>query len=301
MHRTRLLLLMAVHVGLAACTYVFSKHAVNGFPDSAALTMARALGAALVFMALTGGGAIPRPHFSPREWLRVLVLGVLLVPLNQYFFLKGLRQTVPSHPALFYALTPLGVLILAAIQRRKRPPSHHIVGVAMALLGVVTVLRPWESGSLATELRAGDFWNLCAVVCWVFYTAWAGRFCQDHDPRVLTAWSLILGALAMLPLGGPALAAMDFSAVTFLGWSSLAWLVIVTSVVMMQLWNLLLRHLSPEQVAICANAQPPATALLSALLAGMGALAGPQDLGPLFWLGMMLILAGSWQLQRFRS
>ncbi len=298
MSRTSLFMLMAAHVGLAACTYVFSKHAVLAFPDPAALTLARALGAALVLTGLSGW-AIPRPRFSAREWLRLFLFGVLLVPLNQYFFLKGLRQTVPSHPALFYALTPLGVLVLAAAQRRRRPPTPHIVGVALALLGVVIVLRPWQSGAFAAELRAGDFWNLCAVVCWVFYTAWAGRICHDHDPRVVTAWSLILGALAMAPLGGPALAAMDLSAMTVSGWLALVWLILVTSVVMMQLWNLLLRHLSPEQVAICANAQPPATALLSASLAWMGGLPGPQDLGAFFWLGMALILAGTWQLQRY--
>ena len=37
-------------------------------------------------------------------------------------------------------------------------------------------------------------------------------------------------------------------------------------------WNLLLRHLEPEEVAICTNAQPPATAGLAAVLAWTGLL-----------------------------
>ena len=37
---------------------------------------------------------------------------------------------------------------------------------------------------------------------------------------------------------------------------------------MMLLWNQMLKRLAPVQVAVCANAQPAATALLGAVLAG---------------------------------
>ena len=45
-------------------------------------------------------------------------------------------------------------------------------------------------------------------------------------------------------------------------------------------------------VAICTNAQPPTTAALSALMAGVGLLSSDQDLGFIFWLGMALIVTG---------
>jgi drug/metabolite transporter (DMT)-like permease len=66
----------------------------------------------------------------------------------------------------------------------------------------------------------------------------------------------------------------------------------MTSVVMLLAWNLLLRHLGPVEVAICTNAQPPATAGLSALLAGVGVLSSHQDLTSLFWLGTALVIMG---------
>ena len=98
MRRTSLYALMATHVILAAGTYVFGKAAAVGFPNAETLTLARALGAALLLLLLTGW-VIPRPQFTIKEWLRILGFGILLVPLNQYSFLRGLRHTVPSHPA----------------------------------------------------------------------------------------------------------------------------------------------------------------------------------------------------------
>jgi drug/metabolite transporter (DMT)-like permease len=283
--------LMVTHVILASGTYVFGKEAAVGFADPGALTLARALGAAVCLLLLTGW-AIPRPHFSAGEWLRVLALGIILVPVNQYTFLRGLKHTVPSHPALLYALTPLGVLLLASALNRALPSRRKVGGLLIALLGVVIVLRPWEQGQAIAEIREGDIWVLIGVAAWVVYTVAAGRTCEDHDPRVVTAWSLILGAVAMAPIAGPSLLTMDYGAVHVRAWLGLAYLVVMTSVVMLLAWNLLLRHLGPVEVAICTNAQPPATAGLSAFLAGLGMLSSHQDLTSLFWLGTALVIIG---------
>lgn len=288
---------MAAHVSLAAGTYIFGKQAAVAFGNPAALTMARALGAALLLLALSRW-TVPRPRFSRRQWMALAGLGTLLVPVNQYCFLKGLQHTVPSHPALLYALTPLGVLLASSLLQRRLPPRGRMLGVLAALLGVTILLRPWQQGTSAQELRAGDLWIVCSLVSWVLYTVAASRLCQDHDPRAVTSWSLVLGALIMAPWGGPDLAVVDLARIPPSGWISLAWLILITSVLLMQLWNRLLRHLEPELVAICTNAQPPVTALLAALLAHLGLLDAEQDLGPLFWLGSALILAGTWLVQR---
>lgn len=297
MKRFTLYGLMVLHVGFAAGTYVFSKKAAVGFSNPEALTLARALGAAVIFLLLSGW-AIPKPRFGVKDWTKIIGLGILLVPANQYCFLRGLQYTVPSHPALFYALTPLGVLLMVTTLRRQLPPLEKTIGVLLALAGVVIVLRPWEAGEFSSELRSGDFWVLAGVLCWIIYTVAARGMCRDHDPRVVTAWSLIAGALAMTPLAGHDLLTLNFAALEAGAWLGLAWLVMITSVTMMLVWNILLRHLEPVAVAICANAQPPATAALSALLAWAGLLASDQDLGLLFFLGMVLVISGVWLVQR---
>jgi drug/metabolite transporter (DMT)-like permease len=289
--KTSIYSLMATHVVLASGTYVFAKAAAVGFPDAETLTLARALGAALILLLLTGW-VIPKPRFDTKEWLRILLFGILLVPVNQYMFLRGLRHTVPSHPALFYALTPLGVLILTSGLSRSMPLKRKILGVLLALVGVFIILRPWEVGEAIKELRSGDLWVLAAMFAWVLYTVLAGRTCQNHDPRVVTAWSLILGAVAMTPIGGYSLLTMDYGTIPLAAWAGLAYMIVLTSVTMLLVWNVLLRYLGPVEVAICTNAQPPTTAALSALMATVGLLSSEQDLGLLFWLGMITILTG---------
>ncbi len=291
MTRISLYALMALHVACSSGSYIFGKAAAVGFEDPAVLTLARALGAAIIFL-LGTGTLIPRPRFTSREWLQLLGFAFLLVPFNQYCFLRGLQHTVPSHPALFYALTPLGVLTLDSLLSARRPPGFKFAGVGLALAGVVFILRPWEGGETFSQIRTGDFWIMGAVLSWMIYTVVVQPICRRHDPRTVTAWSLIIGAALMLPVAGKDLASLPLETIPLTVWLSLAWLTVITSVVMMQLWNLLLRNLTPVEVAICTNAQPPTTVLLAAAMAAVGFLDRQPDLGPLFFAGMLMVLGG---------
>jgi drug/metabolite transporter (DMT)-like permease len=287
---------MGTHVSLAAGTYVVGKPAATGFGDPAALSLARGLLASALCLALTGW-AVPRPRFSRREWFEVLALGTLLVPLNQYLFLVGLRDTVPSHAALIYAMTPAGVLLAQAAIERRTPPRAWIVGVALALAGVALVLEPWAQDESLAAVRRGDLAILAGLVIWIAYTLWASRLARRTDPRTVTVWTLVLGTAVFLPFAGATLARTDLSVVPAEAWWGLLWLAAVTSTVMMLLWNSLLRRLAPVQVAICANAQPAATALLAALLSAIGYLEGDQRLGWLFWAGTAMVVGGVVLLQ----
>ena len=168
---------MVLHVIFAAGTFIFSKAAAVSFANPMVLTVTRGLGSAVIFLMFTGW-KIPRPDFTLKEWLGLLGLGVLLVPLNQYCFLKGLELTVPGHSAIFYAMTPLGVLLLSSIRVGKMPSLRKIFGIFIAFSGVVIILKPWVSGAQISEMRTGDLWLICAVFCWVLYTVLASDICR---------------------------------------------------------------------------------------------------------------------------
>jgi len=291
---------MVLHVLGAAGTFILSKAAAVSFANPLVLTVCRGLGCAVIFLVFTGW-KIPRPDFTLKEWFRLLVLGALLVPLNQYCFLKGLELSVPGHSALLYAMTPIGVLLLSSVRIKKIPSFQKLFGVLIAFSGVMVVLRPWASAGQVSELRIGDLWLIGAVFSWVLYTVMASDICRKKNAVMVTAWSLILGVLIMLPLAAGPFLRFDFSAVSTAGWFGLGYMIVITSTVMMILWNVLLQHLTPVQVAITTNAQPPATTLLVALAAAAGFLSGDQDLGLMFILGMALSLSGVIMTQRTRD
>jgi len=295
-----LYLFMVLHVLGAAGTFILSKAAAISFANPLVLTVSRGLGCAVIFLVFTGW-KIPKPDFTLKEWFLLLWLGVLLVPLNQYSFLKGLELSVPGHSALLYAMTPIGVLLLSSIRVKKMPSLRKFSGVFLAFSGVIIVLRPWASGGQVSELRTGDLWLIGAVFSWVLYTILASDICKKKNAVMVTAWSLILGVLIMLPIAAVPMMTFDFSAVSNAGWFGLGYMIVITSSVMMILWNILLQHLTPVQVAITTNAQPLATTLLVAVASAAGYLSGDQDLGVMFILGMVLSLSGVMIIQKARD
>lgn len=300
MNKNYLYLFMGLHVLSAAGTFIFSKAAAVSFANPMVLTFSRGIGAAVILL-LFSGWKIPKPDFTLKEWFWLLGFGVLLVPLNQYCFLKGLEHTVPGHSALLYAMTPLGVLLLSSVRTGKIPSLQKLSGIFIAFSGVMVILRPWESGPQLGELRIGDLWLILAVSCWVVYTVLASDICKKKNTLTVTAWSLILGVLAMLPMAAGQMITFDFSAVSEAGWFGLGYMIVITSIVMMMLWNILLKHLTPVQVAIITNAQPPCTILLAAVTAAVGLLPGNQDIGPMFIMGMVLSLSGVIMIQKARN
>lgn len=300
MSKINIYILMFLHVFLSAGTYIFGKTAALAFPDPLIITAYRAFGAMFIFILLTGR-FIPKPEFTKKDWINVFLLGVLLVPLNQYCFLYGMQYTVPSHPAIFYSLTPIGVLICSSIIRLKLPGVLQIAGIVLSFTGVLIILRPWESGASAQELRSGDIWILGAVLSWIIYTVFAGYMCKKYDAVAVTSWSLILGAVLVVPVVIHSFFNVEFSLIPLKAWMSLTWLIVVTSVVMMLVWNILLKNLDPVKVAISSNLQPPATVLLAVLLSFTGFLESNQDTGVIFFAGMVLILTGVTILQFIKS
>jgi len=80
--KKNLYLFMVLHVFFAAGTFIFSKAAAVSFANPMVLTVSRGIGSALIFLLFTGW-MIPKPVFTPGAWLRLLGLGILLVPMNQ--------------------------------------------------------------------------------------------------------------------------------------------------------------------------------------------------------------------------
>ncbi|MBN1981473.1 MAG: DMT family transporter [Chitinivibrionales bacterium] len=288
--------LMGLHLCLAAGTYVFSKPAAVEFNNPLFLTTVRSCGA-LVLLLFMAPLIIPKPMFSLREWCAIIGCGILLVPLNQYTFLIGLQQTAPSHPALLYALTPVFVMLITALREKKSPRLQDISAIMLALGGVVCMLRPWQNNTDVAVLRSGDLWLLAAVLCWALYTSYAKTLFHNRSSITITAWSLIAGALCMIAVGFHSYTGVDFSAISTKGWFGLLWLVTITSVSMMFLWNYLLKRLTALQVSVSTNAQPVATALLCALFYQLGFLTTQQDFSIYFFVAVVCVCGGVIMLQ----
>lgn len=252
---------LLLQTAISAGTYLTAKYALAylGWP---ALVMLRNLGGAALLAALVM--ASPGPAWPPRPVARrVLLLGLLVIPLNQSLFIAGLAYTTPAHASLMYTLTPLFVLLLSVLTKVERLEGPKVVGVALALAGAAMVVLERSAGASSEGPRHGDLLILAAVVAWALYTVLGRRLVHEHGPLKATAWSMIAGTVMFLPVGAPAMARVAPASLPAGVWAALAFLVVFTSVVSYLAWSYALRWLVPSRVAVFSNLQPVVTAALS--------------------------------------
>jgi len=259
-------LVMLLHSVLSAGTYLAAKRALGELsPFEVALVRFSLAGA--FYAALLWRNRVPVPR---RDLLALAALGIVAIPVNQGLFLYGLSLTTPGHGALLYALTPVFVFLLARWRLGEKATALKVTGVAVAFGGVVVVLvgRGAVGLEVAGPALLGDLLILLAVVAWAVFAVAGKVYAERHGVLTMTGIAITIGSAVYLPFG---LALSDLSAfgrVSPAGWASLAYLVVLTSVVAYLLYYWALRRVEASRVAIWSNTQPVLTAALAWALHG---------------------------------
>lgn len=273
---------LLLQTAISGGTYLVAKRALTEVPVST-LVLWRFIVSGVVFALLVA--ALPGPALPPRRAVvPALALGFLTGPLNQGLFFAGLTRSTAAHASLLYALTPIGVYLYSVLRGRELPSTRAGLGLSLAFCGALVLL-------LAHGLRAlsgvfvGDLLILGAVTAWVLYTAEGKAFIGEHGALRATAWSMIAGALWLLPTAPWVLHPAFILGAGPVVKGSILYLALLTSVLSYFLWYWALGRTDASKVAVFSNLQPVVTALAAWLVLG-------ERIGWEVVVGGALVLAG---------
>ena len=283
-------LAMLLHSAISAGTYLAAKRALAELsPFEVAL--ARFVLAGAVYAALL---LARPPRVARRDLAGLAALGFVAIPLNQGLFLGGLSLTTPGHAALLYATTPVFVFLIGAWCGEERATPRKLAGIGVAFAGVAVVLASRGQLSGAGDARAGlagDVLVLLAVMAWAVYVVFGKAYVGRYGVVTTTGLTIVIGTLLYVPLGLAVSREASFRAVSPVGWASVAYLVILTSVVAYLVYYWSLARAEASRVAIWSNTQPVLTALLAWAIHG-------DPLTGAFLAGGALVIAGVALTQR---
>jgi len=283
-------LAMLLHSAISAGTYLAAKRALAELsPFEVAL--ARFVLAGAVYAALL---LARPPRVARRDLAGLAALGFVAIPLNQGLFLGGLSLTTPGHAALLYATTPVFVFLIGAWRGEERATPRKLAGIGVAFAGVAVVLASRGQLSGAGDARAGvagDVLVLLAVMAWAVYVVFGKAYVGRYGVVTTTGLTIVIGTLLYVPLGLAVSREASFRAVSPVGWASVAYLVILTSVVAYLVYYWSLARAEASRVAIWSNTQPVLTALLAWAIHG-------DPLTGAFLAGGALVIAGVALTQR---
>lgn len=167
-------------------TYILTTDMLPHHP--ALVATIRALGGALFLLAL--GPALP-----PAGWMgRMIVLGTLNTGVFFGLFFIGAMRLTGGVAAIFQALGPIMVLLLAWVMLNRRPTTMQFISVIMGLIGVALVVL--KSGASI------DIIGVIAMVGCVSALSLGGILMNiwgipPMDFRAFTGWQLLIGGIEL--------------------------------------------------------------------------------------------------------
>jgi drug/metabolite transporter (DMT)-like permease len=179
-----------------------------------ALALGRWIVAALVLGAFCAAELRDKRLALRAEWKQLLVLGALGMWVCGAFVYIGARTTSAVNIGLLYAASPVLIALASALWLREHLGARQLLGVALALAGVLHILLrgDWPA-LLRLHINPGDAWVAVAVICWTIYSL------------LLRAWPSAFGALARLTLIAAAgiLVLLPFTVIEAVAWSPSEW------------------------------------------------------------------------------
>ena len=275
--------LASLSTSLGGVTVVLTRFVVAE-TDPLTLVFAR-YGIAALFLAVLLPFTTRIPRIARRDLLVISLLGVVMFTGFPYFMARALEDTTAAHGGLVFATMPLMTIALGALVRVEPLTKLKSLAVLVALAGTVAAISE-RVGPAAPNALAGDLFMLLAVIIAAAYNVFSRRFLIRYGAMTITAWTMLLGSLALMGLaftvGGAAHGSLDFS---LEGWIIVIGLAIPGAALMTFAYGKALELITPMSAAITVGLNP-----VTAILLGAVVLDEPITLRVL--AGFVLIVAG---------
>lgn len=192
---------------------------------------------------------------------------------------------LPSHQvALFTATTPIYVVLVNGLMKKKLPPLHLAAAVLAAIGGAGILWKGYsaDNGEL-TGIILVQLSNLCFAAGQIAYASLKDSWFKGGEASSF-AYAYAGALLVTVPTGLPAGLAC-WREISTVQWWLLAYLGVIASGVCFFLWNYGARRVTPVKLAVMNNLKIPLAAFTSLVLFG------ESTSIPLLALGSVLILA----------
>ena len=205
-------------------------------------------------------------NLNRAQWGQLLALGVVFYAVAQGAQYLSLVYLSLATTSLIINLTTVTVAGFGLFLLSEAPTRLQWIGIILNLSGIALFFYPpaFTSGA--------GLGIAIAMVCMLANAAGTimGRKLNrlgSIPPLVITAISMVIGALMMLGVG---LAAEGIPTISLGNWAAIGWMAVVNTAFAFTLWNYTQRSLQASETSIIANLMTVFIAILGWIFVGEG-------------------------------
>lgn len=233
----------------------------------------------------------PQQRFAHPDWRKLAITALCGITFNQFFFIAGLSRTSVAHMAVFIALTPILVLVLAAAMGQERFTVAKVSGMLVAMAGVLALELSNRNAGVATPF--GDFLAFLGTLAFSIYTVVGKDLTVRYGSIPMNMLAYAIGSVTLLPLSWVNRDSFHPAQISATAWLSLAYMVVFSSVIAYLVYYYALAYMPASRLSAFTYVEPVLAAILGYLMLGE----------PVTWalaVAGAMVLAGVWVAERAR-
>lgn len=257
MKNSRVLALLAAFGASAiyGVNHTIAKGLMPTYIEPFGFILLRVTGAAFLFWLISFFA--PKEKIARSDWPRILGCTIFGMVINMLFFFKGLSLSTPINSSVIITLSPVMVLILAAILIGERITLLKSLGIIIGMAGaLVLVLFSTDTSDTAANIPLGNTLFIVNAFSYGLYLILVKPLTKKYSSITLMKWLFLIAIFINLPVTYKEFMAVDWSGLPFEAIWKMGFVVLGTTFMTYLLNIYALKQLSAATISAFIYLQP---------------------------------------------
>lgn len=245
-------------------TWIASKEGVKHMPPMQLVAIRQFLGGILyVGYFLFKKTPWPKRH----QWKTILILSLLNFVLSNGLSTWGVKYISSGLGAILGAIFPIWIVIISYF-RGEKLNSKAVIGIIICFSGVCIIFYEHLKDFLDPNFSFGIFLSIIATLTWAFGTLYTKKKAASFNPYFSLGLQMLISSLSLFTAIGATGSTIPLTEIPSNSWWSIAYLVIIGSVLTFIAFIYALQKLPAEINSIYAYINPVVAVILGAIMFG---------------------------------
>ncbi len=284
-------IMLLVFITLAATfTPIFAKLSVTEISPLSFGFLRFGTAAVLFFITLKIRGLDLK--FEKKDYPRLILLALLCIPLNQFFFMSGIKLSYASHSGIIYSLNPVYAYIIAVIIRYEKFYYSKLFSILLTVVGIFFIFyESFTQAAVNRDVISGDILLLFAVLTFSLYLTLGKNIIEKYGALKASTFIFLLGTFFYIPIFIYDLPNLTFENLTYKGILGYIYLSFFVAYLAYFVWYYALRRIAVSKLTTLSNISPLLTVLFSIIFLS-------EQISLFFIIGSLITLLGVFIMHR---
>ncbi|WP_298340046.1 DMT family transporter [uncultured Algibacter sp.] len=196
-----------------------------------------------------------KENVERKDFLRLILCGLLGAAANMLFFFHGINLTSPVDASIIMTVTPVIVLIFSFFILKERITKNKLIGITIAGIGAVFLII-YGSKATGTSSFIGNLFVFLNATSYGLYLVIAKTLMKKYNAITVISWMFLFGLIFVAPLTITDFINTNFEAFTVNTYLVIGYVVLFTTF-LAYLFNVYaLNHVMPSVTSSYIYLQP---------------------------------------------